>query len=109
MILLSVIVLLAIVAMVVTMLRVRRHRKRRENYNNFDNSQFVTGSPYISPNDKAEFSHYNNESSTYDKYNGCSKPNNPPYVDYEANYQTTLPLSNKMFTTPDSGSYINLL
>jgi len=103
MVVVALIILLAIA--LITANLVRLYKKRQENY--IDNPRYITGTPYFSEKDP-DYSEYN-QYVTYDEYSGCDKPINPIYVQYEKNIPSTLPASNKMWTAPDSGTYINLL
>lgn len=99
----AVIILLAIALITANLLRF--YKKKQENYT--DNPRYITGTPYFSEKDP-DYKEYN-QYAAYDEYSGCDKPINPIYVQYEKNIPSTLPASNKMWTAPDSGVYVNLL
>ena len=94
-----------LLAIVITTIILLRSYKKHENYN--DNPRYLAGTPYLSEN-SPDYDEYN-QYAVYDEYNGCDKPINPIYVQYDEKFQSTLPASNKMWTAPDSGVYVNLL
>lgn len=96
-------ILLAIV--IITIILLLRSYKRQENYK--DNPRYITGTPYL-PENSPEYDEYN-QYAAYDEYSGCDKPINPIYVQYDEKIKSTLPESNKMWTAPDSGVYVNFL
>ena len=104
------ILFLLFITIVISMIHTRKENYRNIQHNDFDNSQFITGPGYVKYDNEPEYSEYNGPLNTYGEYVGCQKPYTPIYVDYDKNYPSTLPTSNKMFAIPEpDSSYVNLL